>query len=70
MPAPITMYVFVSAIFASIANSCEQMAALADENARLTGELREARSQIRSLELQLETMRANAQRAAKVLLDN
>jgi coronin-1B/1C/6 len=55
---------------ASIANSYEQMAALADENARLTGELREARSQIRSLELQLETMRANAQRAAKVLLEN
>lgn len=43
------------------------LAALADENARLNGELREARSQIRSLELQLEAMRANAQRAAKVL---
>jgi coronin-1B/1C/6 len=40
-----------------------------DENARLTGELREARGQIRSLELQLEAMRANAQRAAKVLLE-
>jgi coronin-1B/1C/6 len=47
-----------------------QTAALVDENARLNGELREARSQIRNLELQLETMRANAQRAAKVLLDN
>ncbi|KAG8835250.1 Coronin-like protein crn1 [Serendipita sp. 400] len=46
------------------------LSALADENARLNGELREARSQIRSLELQLEAMRANAQRAAKVLLDN
>jgi len=46
------------------------MAYLVDENARLNGELREARSQIRSLELQLEAMRANAQRAAKVLLDN
>lgn len=47
----------------------EQTAALIDENARLTGELREARGQIRSLELQLEAMRANAQRAAKVLLE-
>ena len=47
----------------------EQPAALIDENARLTGELREARGQIRSLELQLEAMRANAQRAAKVLLE-
>jgi coronin-1B/1C/6 len=48
----------------------EQLAALADENARLNGELREARNQIRTLELQLEAMRANAQRAAKVLLEN
>ncbi|PVG03304.1 microtubule binding protein [Serendipita vermifera] len=47
-----------------------QAAALADENARLHGELREARSQIRQLELQVEAMRANAQRAAKVLLEN
>lgn len=46
------------------------MGSLADENARLTGELREARSQIRSLELQLETLRANAQRAAKLLTEN
>jgi len=46
------------------------IAALTDENARLNGELRDARQQIRNLELQLETMRANAQRAAQVLLDN
>lgn len=46
------------------------MASLTDENARLNGELRDAQKQIRNLELQLEAMRANAQRAAQVLLDN
>lgn len=55
--------------YGSLSVSEVDTAALIDENARLTGELREARGQIRSLELQLEAMRANAQRAAKVLLE-
>lgn len=37
------------------------------ENARLASELREAKTQIRNLELQVETMKANAQRAARLL---
>jgi coronin-1B/1C/6 len=40
-------------------------AALHEENARLTGELRAAREKIRNLELQVEGMKANAQRAAQ-----
>ena len=35
------------------------------ENARLESELREARVKIRNLELQVETIRANARRAAQ-----
>ncbi|KAJ7631272.1 microtubule binding protein [Mycena polygramma] len=42
---------------------------LAEENARLEGELREARAKIRTLELELEGVRANARRAAQALLD-
>jgi len=37
------------------------------ENEQMKAELRDAKAKIRSLELQLETMRANAQRAAKAL---
>ncbi|KAF7311164.1 Coronin [Mycena kentingensis (nom. inval.)] len=43
--------------------------ALAAENARLTSELREAREKIRGLEVQLESVRANARKAAQALLD-
>ena len=43
------------------------MASLKEENARLTEELREARAQIRNLELQVETVRANARKAAALL---
>ena len=39
------------------------------ENERLSAELREANAQIRHLELQVEAMRANAQRAARTLLE-
>ncbi|KAG9118392.1 Coronin-like protein crn1 [Ceratobasidium sp. 392] len=49
--------------------SNEASSALVDENARLNNELREARAQIRNLELQVEAMRANAQKAAKALLE-
>ncbi len=42
---------------------------MVEENARLTNELRDARAQIRNLELQVEAMRANAQKAAKALLE-
>ncbi|KAI0339757.1 microtubule binding protein [Trametopsis cervina] len=41
--------------------------ALKEENARLTGDLREAREKIRNLELQVETFRANARKAAALL---
>jgi len=41
---------------------------LAAENQRLEGELREAREKIRNLELQVETIRANARKAAQALL--
>ncbi|KAF9456278.1 hypothetical protein BDZ94DRAFT_1178092 [Collybia nuda] len=43
---------------------------LKDENARLTAELREARAKIRNLELQVESIRANARRAAQSLMDD
>jgi coronin-1B/1C/6 len=43
--------------------------ALQSENSQLQAELREARAKIRNLELQVETMRANAQRAAKALME-
>ncbi|TFK37458.1 microtubule binding protein [Crucibulum laeve] len=39
------------------------------ENTRLTSELRDAREKIRNLELQVETIRANARKAAQALLD-
>jgi FtsZ-binding cell division protein ZapB len=42
---------------------------LKEENARLNWELREARAQIRNLELQVEGIRANARKAAQALLD-
>jgi coronin-1B/1C/6 len=38
-----------------------------DENARLATDLREAREKIRNLELQVESMRANARKAAQLL---
>lgn len=44
-----------------------QMQALHDENDRLTAELREARAQIRNLELQVEGLKANAQKAKALL---
>ncbi|KAH9930195.1 uncharacterized protein B0H18DRAFT_993591 [Fomitopsis serialis] len=40
---------------------------LKEENARLTAELREARAQIRNLELQVESIKANARKAAALL---
>ncbi|OSC96677.1 microtubule binding protein [Trametes coccinea BRFM310] len=43
------------------------VAALKEENARLTAELRDAREKIRNLELQVETVRANARKAAALL---
>jgi coronin-1B/1C/6 len=42
---------------------------LAEENTRLTEELREARALIRTLELQVEAVKANARKAAQSLLD-
>ncbi|KAI0294482.1 microtubule binding protein [Multifurca ochricompacta] len=45
-------------------------AALQEENDRVNAELREARAQIRNLELQVESLKANARKAAAALLDN
>ncbi|KAL0954094.1 hypothetical protein HGRIS_005240 [Hohenbuehelia grisea] len=42
---------------------------LKEENAQLSGELREARTKLRELELQVESMRANAKKAAQALLE-
>ena len=44
-----------------------QVSALKEENAKLTAELRDARAQIRNLELQVEAVRANARKAAALL---
>ena len=41
-----------------------------EENIRLNAELREARSQIRNLELQVESMKANARKAAEALMNH
>jgi coronin-1B/1C/6 len=41
--------------------------ALKEENTKLTAELREAREKIRNLELQVESLRANARKAAALL---
>jgi coronin-1B/1C/6 len=48
-------------------NTTEEAATLRDENSKLNSELREARAQIRNLELQLEAVRANARKAAQLL---
>jgi len=48
-------------------NTTEEVATLRDENNKLNSELREARTQIRNLELQLEAVRANARKAAQLL---
>jgi len=47
----------------------QELAQLRDENYRLNAELREARAQIRNLELQVEAIRANARKAAQTLLN-
>ncbi|CCM05595.1 uncharacterized protein FIBRA_07823 [Fibroporia radiculosa] len=44
-----------------------EVASLKDENVRLNMELREARAQIRNLELQVESIKANARKAAALL---
>ena len=41
--------------------------ALKEENAQLNAELREAREKIRNLELQVESMKVNAKKAAALL---
>ncbi|KAJ7097243.1 microtubule binding protein [Mycena belliarum] len=53
---------------AAPANDGEK-ARLEENNAALTAELRDAREKIRNLELQVESMRANARRAAEALLE-
>ena len=41
-----------------------------EDNDKLSAELREAYAKIRNLELQVESLKANARKAAKALLDN
>jgi len=41
---------------------------LQEENSRLANELREAREKIRNLELQVEAIKANTQKAVQALL--
>ena len=43
------------------------VASLQHENAKLASELRDAREKIRNLELQVESMKANAKKAAALL---
>ncbi|KAJ6582118.1 microtubule binding protein [Mycena capillaripes] len=64
-PSPAQSFSSPAASFSSPA----QDSGLADENARLTADLRDARAKIRNLELELEGVRANARRAAQALLD-
>ncbi|KAH9971015.1 microtubule binding protein [Lactifluus volemus] len=45
-------------------------APLQEQNERLNAELREARAQIRNLELQIESLKTNARKAAATLMDN
>jgi coronin-1B/1C/6 len=45
------------------------VAAAQQDNDRLNAELREARAQIRNLELQVESLKANARKAAALLDD-
>lgn len=47
----------------------QEVAQLRDENYRLNADLRDARAQIRNLELQVESIRANARKAAQALLN-
>ncbi|EIM79333.1 microtubule binding protein [Stereum hirsutum FP-91666 SS1] len=44
-------------------------AALQEENSKLNADLREAREKIRNLELQVESMKANARKAAEALMN-
>ncbi|TRM58137.1 hypothetical protein BD626DRAFT_464000 [Schizophyllum amplum] len=53
----------------SRAESSGELSQLKDSNAALAAELREAREKIRNLELQLETQKANARKAAAALLE-
>ena len=50
-------------------NLCFVQSGLKEENARMTTELRDAREKIRNLELQVESMKANARKAAQTLLE-
>jgi len=43
---------------------------LQENNQRLTSKLRDTQAKIRTLELQVESLKANALKAAKTLLDN
>jgi coronin-1B/1C/6 len=65
-PAPVTSSP-VQGTTLSRAGSIDDSAALREENAQLTAELREAREKIRNLELQVEGYKANTRRAVEAL---
>jgi coronin-1B/1C/6 len=65
-PAPVTASP-VQTTNPSRIGSIDNSAALREENAQLTAELREAREKIRNLELQVEGYKANTRRAVEAL---
>jgi len=67
-PAPAPILEYLSHKESPPTNGSPSSDMLRDENAQLSSELRDARAKIRTLEMQVETMRANAERAAKTLL--
>jgi len=65
--APATPVVIPPTPAYSSGSNSQEVSQLKDENSRLNTELREARAQIRNLELQVESIRANARKAAALL---
>ncbi|KZT68697.1 DUF1900-domain-containing protein [Daedalea quercina L-15889] len=66
-PSPVATPVEPKTPVWSLSGDDSEKSALKEENTRLTAELREARAQIRNLELQVESIKANARKAAALL---
>ena len=60
---------FFFLMFGRVGTFFDLQSTVLEDNERLNNELREARATIRNLELQVEGLKANAQRA-KALLEN
>jgi len=65
--APVTPMVIPPTPLSSYGSNSQEVSQLKDENSRLNVELREARAQIRNLELRVESIRANARKAVALL---